>query len=154
GVPAELQSSWRATGLPTSAMSLYVQEVGGAPLASVNPSEPRNPASVMKVVTTWAGLLALGPDYRWRTQMLANHGGRIDAQGTLSGPLYIKAAGDPDFSVTDLWTMLRELRMRGIKNLSEVVVDRSIFGSVAINPNAFDSAGDRPYNASPDAMMI
>src|SRR5690625_2980516 len=49
--------------------------------------------------------------------------------------------------------MLRELRLRGIKNLSSVVVDKSIFGEVAIDPNAFDNAGDRPYNAAPDAMM-
>lgn len=153
-MPPELQQAWRATGLPEASMSLYVQEVGGRPLISVNASEPRNPASVMKTVTTWAGLLALGPEHTWRTVALAEHGLRIDEQGSLAGPLYIKAAGDPFFSVPDLWSLLRELRLRGIKNLSEVVVDRSVFGSVAIDPAAFDGAFDRPYNASPDAMMV
>lgn len=153
-LPPELQKAWRATGLPDSAMSLYVQEVGGPSLMAVNASEPRNPASVMKMVTSWAGLLALGPEHTWRTTMLAEHGLRLDDQGTLAGPLYIKAAGDPFFTVQDLWRMLRELRLRGIKNLSEVVVDRSVFGAVAINPGAFDGASDRPYNASPDAMMV
>lgn len=153
-LPPELQKAWRATGIPDSALSLYVQEVGGQPLMAVNASEPRNPASVMKMVTSWAGLLALGPEHTWRTTMLAEHGLRLDDQGTLAGPLYIKAAGDPFFTVQDLWRMLRELRLRGIKNLSEVVVDRSVFGSVAINPGDFDGASDRPYNASPDAMMV
>lgn len=154
GIPPELQKAWRATGLPATALSLQVQEVGGSPLIAVNASEPRNPASVMKMVTTWAGLLALGPEHTWRTVALAEQGVQIDPQGTLKGPLYLKAAGDPFFTVRDLWTMLRELRMRGIKNLSEVVVDRSVFGAVAIDPGAFDGALDRPYNASPDAMMI
>ena len=153
-VPPELQQALRSTGLPDSSISVYVQEVGGGPLIAVNASEPRNPASVMKMVTTWAGLLALGPEHTWRTVALADHGIRVDDQGTLAGPLYIKAAGDPFFSVSDLWGMLRELRLRGIKNLSEVIVDRSVFGSVAIDPGAFDGAFDRPYNASPDAMMV
>lgn len=153
-LPPELQQAWRATGLPDSSLSLYVQEVDGTRLMAVNESEPRNPASVMKMVTTWAGLLALGPEHTWRTTALADQGGRIDAQGTLAGPLYIKAAGDPFFTVQDLWSMLRELRLRGIKNLSEVVIDRSVFGSVAIDTGAFDGAFDRPYNASPDAMMV
>src|SRR5699024_5374621 len=72
----------------------------------------------------------------------------------LAGPLYIKASGDPFFTIQDLWSMLRELRLRGVKNLSEVVIDRSIFGTVTIDPAAFDGAFDRPYNASPDAMMV
>src|SRR5690606_32480250 len=66
----------------------------------------------------------------------------------------IKASGDPFMTQEELWFLLRELRLRGIKNLNEVVVDRSVFGQVAIDPNEFDDAGDRPYNASPDAMMV
>src|SRR3546814_1641168 len=54
----------------------------------------------------------------------------------------------------ELWGLLRELRLRGIKNLSEVVVDRSMFGQVGSDPGEFDGAPDRPYNASPDAMMV
>lgn len=153
-LPDELQQAWRATGLSESSASLYVQEVGGDTLLSRNATEPRNPASVMKMVTTWAGLLALGPEHTWRTAALAERDIRVDAQGTLAGPLYIKAAGDPFFSVQDLWSLLRQLRLRGVKNLSEVVVDRSVFGPVAIDPGAFDGAHDRPYNASPDAMMV
>nr|WP_243650867.1 D-alanyl-D-alanine carboxypeptidase/D-alanyl-D-alanine-endopeptidase [Paracandidimonas soli] len=153
-LPSELQGAWRATKLPEQSLSLFVQEVGGPVLLAVNPATPRNPASVMKLVTTWAGLSGLGPEYVWRTHLLARGGGVVDEQGTLSGPLYIQAAGDPSFTVQDLWLLLRELRLRGIKNLGEVVVDRSRFGNVAIDPGAFDNSPDRPYNASPDAMMV
>ncbi|MCQ9617161.1 D-alanyl-D-alanine carboxypeptidase [Paenalcaligenes niemegkensis] len=72
----------------------------------------------------------------------------------MQGPLYIKASGDPFLTVPDLWALLRELRMRGVKNLGDVVIDRSVFGNVGINPDSFDGAGDRPYNASPDAAVV
>ncbi|NYT87028.1 D-alanyl-D-alanine carboxypeptidase/D-alanyl-D-alanine endopeptidase [Pollutimonas harenae] len=153
-LPPELQQAWNATRLPSSSLALHVQEVGGPALMSINASEPRNPASVMKMVTTWSALSGLGPDYRWRTAFYARGGGRVDELGTLSGPLYLKAGGDPFMTVEELWGLLRQLRLRGIKNLGEVIVDRSIFGAVATDPGEFDGAADRPYNASPDAMMV
>ncbi|WP_454004533.1 D-alanyl-D-alanine carboxypeptidase/D-alanyl-D-alanine endopeptidase [Alcaligenes sp. Marseille-Q7550] len=153
-LPPELATVWGASRLPQSALSIVVDEADGARLIGVNAQEPRNPASVMKLVSTWAGLSALGPEYTWRTTLMAQGGLQVDEQGTLKGPLYIKAGGDPFLTVPELWDMLRELRLRGVKNLTEVVVDRSIFGNVTINPGDFDNAGDRPYNASPDAMMV
>ncbi len=153
-LPPEVQKAWRATRLPDSALSMSVHELGGQRLASVNASTPRNPASVMKTVTTWAALSGLGPHYTWRTAFYGNPDARVDAEGTLTGPLYLKAGGDPLLTMNELWSLLRELRLRGIKNVSEVVIDRSRFGNVALDPGAFDGAADRPYNASPDAMMV
>lgn len=154
GLPAGLQRAFGATHLPQSAMSLVVREIDGPVLVSINPAEPRNPASVMKMVTTWSALSGLGPEYRWRTALYGRAGASVDAQGSLRGPLYLKAGGDPFLNMAELWSLLRELRLRGIKNLTEVVVDRSIFGDVATNPGEFDDSPDRPYNASPDAMMV
>src|SRR5690625_4990046 len=145
GLPSELQSAWQKTGLPDSALSVMVQEIDGPELISINAQTPRNPASVMKLVTTWAALQGLGPEHRWRTELYAQKF-TVDEQGTLKGPLYIKAAGDPVFSIADLWSLLRDLRMRGVKNLTEVVVDRSVFGQVGIDTYAFDGAGDRPIS--------
>ena len=146
--------AWSATRIPDSALSLVVYDLNGERLAAVNADVPRNPASVMKLVTTWAGLSGLGPDYRWRTAFYTKADASVDAEGTLSGPLYLKAAGDPFLTMHELWSLLRELRLRGIKNVSELVVDRSIFGNVSVDTAAFDGAADRPYNASPDAMLV
>lgn len=154
GLPAELQKAWNATRIPSGALSLQVQEVGGPVLMSHQAATPRNPASVMKMVTTWAALSGLGPDYVWRTTLSTQKGAVVDQQGSLKGPLYVQAAGDPFFAIQDLWDLLRQLRLRGIKNLNEVVVDRGMFGPVAIDPGDFDDSPDRPYNASPDAMMV
>ncbi|MFT0851605.1 D-alanyl-D-alanine carboxypeptidase/D-alanyl-D-alanine-endopeptidase [Achromobacter sp. F4_2707] len=153
-LPTEVQQAWAATKLPDSTLSLVVHELGGQRLASLNAMVPRNPASVMKMVTTWAALSELGPEYSWRTAFYTRADAQIDAEGTLTGPLYLKAGGDPFLTMQELWSLLRELRLRGVKNITEVVVDRSRFGDVALDPAAFDGAGDRPYNASPDVMMV
>ena len=154
-LPSEVQQAWRATRLPDSTLSLVVHELDGQQrLASINGVTPRNPASVMKMVTTWAALSGLGPEYSWRTAFYTRADAQVDAEGTLAGPLYLKAGGDPFLTMDELWSLLRELRLRGVKNLTEVVVDRSRFGNVALDPGAFDGAADRPYNASPDAMMV
>lgn len=153
-LPEPLQKAWRQTGLNTNEVSVIVKELNGPVLFAVNPDVPRNPASVMKMVTTWTALSELGPDYQWRTAFYYDGPVIPDAQGSLSKPIYLKASGDPFLKIEELWSLLRELRLRGVKNLTEVVVDRSVFGPVAIDPGAFDEAPDRPYNASPDAMMV
>lgn len=153
-LPAELSAAWAATGLPESALSVVVEPVDGPRMVSVNAGQPRNPASVMKLVTTFAALDSLGPAHVWRTQLLVEPGTTISADGVLSGPLYLRASGDPFFKLEDLWQLLRELRVRGVRRIPELVVDRSVFGPVSIDPGAFDGDPSRPYNASPDAWMV
>jgi len=153
-LPPALQKAWVATKVPQTALSLDVRTVDGKPLLSLNPDTPRNPASVMKLVTTWVGLSELGSDYVWRTRLLSEPDARVDGAGHLPGTLYVRGAGDPFMTVQDLWSLLHELRLRGVTHLQDVVVDRSRFGDVGIDPGAFDQSPDRPYNASPDAMMV
>lgn len=154
GLPPELAAAWSATGLPSSALSVVVEELDGPRLVAVHPSEPRNPASVMKLVTTFAALDSLGPAHVWRTQLLVDPGTAIQADGSLSGPLYLRASGDPQFGLEDLWQLLRELRLRGVRKIPEVIIDRSVFGAVGVDPGAFDGDPSRAYNASPDAWMV
>jgi len=153
-LPAELRPAWRKTRLPDTALSLVVQEIGGPQLLVFDADTPRNPASVMKLVTTWLALSELGPQHVWRTALLTDPGARPDDDGALAAPLYLRAGGDPMLHVKDLWALLHALRLRGVRRLGDVVVDRSLFGPVAIDPGAFDGAADRPYNASPDALVV
>lgn len=153
-MPAEVARAWAKTGLPKSAMSMVIEEVGGSRLAGVNAAAFKNPASVMKLVTTWAALSELGPDFVWRTALLVNDNAKVSDDGVLSGPVYLRATGDPLILLEDLWRLMREMRFRGIKQISDIVIDRSAFAEVAIDPGAFDGRPDRPYNASPDAFMV
>ncbi|MCC7228626.1 MAG: D-alanyl-D-alanine carboxypeptidase/D-alanyl-D-alanine-endopeptidase [Burkholderiaceae bacterium] len=153
-MPPELAGAWAKSKLPESALSLVVQEIGGPRLIDINGAQPRNPASVMKLVTTYAAISQLGPDYVWRTDFLTTAGRLADAQGVLAGPLYLRAGGDPLLMLQDVWRLLRDLRLRGIREIPEIVIDRSLFADVTIDPGAFDGAADRPYNASPDTFMV
>jgi D-alanyl-D-alanine carboxypeptidase/D-alanyl-D-alanine-endopeptidase (penicillin-binding protein 4) len=153
-MPPELARAWAQTKLPESALSLVVQEVGGPRLMAVAPETPRNPASVMKLVTTYAALSRLGPNYVWHTNFMLDAQSRVNEKGVLSGPLYLRAGGDPVLMLPDVWRLMRDLRLRGIKEISDIVIDRSIFGDVTIDPATFDGSADRPYNASPDAFMV
>lgn len=153
-MPAEVARAWAKTGLPQSAMSMVIEEVQGERLAGVNAAEFKNPASVMKLVTTWAALSELGPEYVWQTAFLIDKNATVSDAGVLSGPVYLRPTGDPVIMLEDLWRLMRELRLRGIRQINDIVVDRSAFGEVAIDPAEFDGKGDRPYNASPDVLMI
>ncbi len=140
-LPHELASAWRASKLPEGSLSLVVQELGGQRLLSINAKQPRNPASVMKLITTWSALSSLGPDYVWRTELLSEPGARAGRQWRAARPLYLRASGDPLFLMRDLWTLLRDLRLHGVRQINDLVIDRTIFGSVATDPGAF---GRRP----------
>ena len=58
----------------------------GDVLAAVNDEKTLVPASNMKLISTGAALFALGPEYRFSTEIA--HDGHI-SEGTLHGNLYI-----------------------------------------------------------------
>ena len=151
--PASLDSSLARAGIPRSATSLLVQEVdSGATTMSHRISEPMNPASVMKLVTTFAALDQLGPTFTWKTRLAA--AGPI-RDGALGGDLYVAGGGDPRLSRERLWLMLRELRSRGIRRIDgDVLIDRSHFKLPPHDPGAFDQRPLRPYNVGASALNV
>ena len=93
-------------------MSIYVREIGQqTPLIDHYSDIPRNPASVMKMVTTLAGLEILGPNYTWYTKVFAD--GQI-AGDTLKGDLIIKGNGDPFLVKESFWHILHVLQEKGV----------------------------------------
>jgi len=113
---------------------------------------PRNPASVIKLVTTFAALEALGPTFQWRTEVYVD--GRIEG-GTLTGDLLLKGYGDPYLVTERLWLLQRELRNRGLRVIDgDLVVDNSWFAREELDPGAFDGQEYRAYNALPDALLV
>ena len=82
-----------------------------APLFAYDANRPRNPASVMKLVTTFAALEILGPDYRWKTE--AYLGGPL-VDGELRGDLILKGYGDPKITVEQWQSFIDKLRANGL----------------------------------------
>ena len=152
-LPAAVAGALKAAAIPAGAIGVYVEEVGAAkPRLSVNAAQPMNPASVMKLVTTFAALGMLGPAYTWKTEV------RIDAlvtNGVLAGDLYLKGGGDPKLTFEQFWLLLRQLRAQGIRDIDGgLVLDRSVFQVPEVDPGAFDDQPLRPYNVGPDGLLV
>ena len=61
-LPEPLARALAQAGVPESAAAFYVHETGAErPLLSVGAERPLNPASTIKLLTTYAGLELLGP---------------------------------------------------------------------------------------------
>ncbi len=138
--------------IPQSAVGIYVREVGSAkPEIAHLADQAMNPASVMKLVTTYAALELLGPAFTWKTDVYVS-GLSGDA---VSGNVYLKGHGDPALSSEDFWLMLRALRQRGVRLIKgDLVLDQSYFDLPKSDPNHFDNKGYRAYNTYPDATLI
>ena len=152
-LPAPVARVLKAAGVPPSAVALLVQDVDARmPRASFNADRPMNPASVMKLVTTYAGLELLGPAYAWKTEAYASGPLR---DGVLEGDLVLKGYGDPRLGYEQFWLLLRQLRAKGLREIrGDLVLDRSHFTAVAHDPARFDNEPLRPYNVGPDALLL
>ncbi|MGH8686484.1 MAG: D-alanyl-D-alanine carboxypeptidase/D-alanyl-D-alanine endopeptidase [Burkholderiales bacterium] len=153
GLPKPVAEALRAAGVPETAVSIVVQEVGAPrPSLRLNDSVAMNPASVMKLVTTYAALELLGPSYHWKTEAYATGPLR---DGVLEGDLVLKGYGDPHLDFEGFWILLRQLRGKGLREIrGDLVLDRSYFAPVAGNPGDFDGEATRPYNVLPDALLV
>jgi D-alanyl-D-alanine carboxypeptidase/D-alanyl-D-alanine-endopeptidase (penicillin-binding protein 4) len=139
--------------IPVDSLSIFVQEIGkDTPLLAVNSDVPRNPASTIKLLTTYMALEDLGPDYRWKTE--AYLGGKLN-DGLLDGDLYLKGYGDPYMVVERFWLFLRQMRQRGLLNIAgDLAIDNTYFDVPDTDPGAFDGQAFRTYNVAPDAFLV
>jgi len=154
GFPAEVDAALQRARVPRDAISLLVVDAEGkaAPRLSHRANVPVNPASIMKLVTTYAALDLLGPAFTWNTPVYIEGAVR---DGTLYGNLYIKGQGDPKLVLERMWLLLRRLQGLGVKTIAgDIVLDRSAFETVEQDPANFDGEPLRPYNVAPDALLI
>src|SRR5512133_2331017 len=71
-LPVPVAQALGAAGIPEGAVSVYVQDVDGErPAISFGADRALNPASTIKLVTTYAALDLLGPAFAWNTEVYA-----------------------------------------------------------------------------------
>jgi serine-type D-Ala-D-Ala carboxypeptidase/endopeptidase (penicillin-binding protein 4) len=153
-LPAEVEAALARTKVPRDALTLLVAPVDaiGSPRLAHRIDAAVNPASIAKLVTTYAALELLGPAYTWPTAVYLD--GPI-RDGVLQGNAYIRGMGDPKLVVERLWLLMRRLQGLGIRRITgDIVLDRSAFDNVQADAAAFDGEPLRPYNASPDALLL
>ena len=67
-LPPAVAQSLKAAGIDTRNIGVFIQGVDASqPLLRHNAQRALNPASAMKLVTTYAALELLGPAYTWKT---------------------------------------------------------------------------------------
>ena len=158
-LPPAVTRALAAAHVPTSAVAMMVAPLPAAgdaaapaPLLAWRATEPMNPASVMKLVTTAAGLDALGPGYFWRTRIEAD--GRIE-DGTLHGNLLVRGSGDPKLVIERLTELVAAIQEKGVRRITgDILLDRSIFNLDEHDAAAFDRDPLRPYNVGPDGLLM
>ncbi|TXH74346.1 D-alanyl-D-alanine carboxypeptidase/D-alanyl-D-alanine-endopeptidase [Thiobacillus sp.] len=151
-LPSAFTTALQQAGIPLDHVAVVVQPLDtDKPLISHNADAALNPASVMKLVTSFAALNQLGPDYVWKTDVWAE--GPI-RDGVLEGDLVIKGYGDPTLTLERMWLLQRELRARGVRHIrGNLVLDLSDFELPASDPGAFDGEPLALYNAAPGALV-
>lgn len=152
-LPQSVRNELKQARIPLSSVGIEVREVGArTPLLSVNANRAMNPASTIKLLTTYAALEILGPSYTWKTEAYIH--GKLE-EGVLDGDLILKGYGDPKLTIEQFWLWLRELRSRGLREIrGDLVLDRSAFESSTHDSSAFDDDPLQPYNAGPDALLL
>jgi len=95
------------------------------------------PASNLKLFTTASGLLLLGPDYRFKTNVYIN--GSINSS-TLNGDLIIQGCGDPTISGRFFNNDIYYVFDSWIDSLLELGIDK-IKGNIVGDDNLFDDLG-------------
>jgi len=154
GLPPSVHEALARAGVPDSAAAIVVEPVqSGAPVLSLHADEPVNPASVMKLVTSYAALDLLGPAFTFRTDVLL--AGALSADGVLDGDLVIRGGGDPKLTYERVWQLMHALRSRGLREVKgDIVIDRGYFSAPAYDPGRFDNEPKRGYNVGPDAFLV
>jgi D-alanyl-D-alanine carboxypeptidase/D-alanyl-D-alanine-endopeptidase (penicillin-binding protein 4) len=126
----------RALTVPHVAKSrtaaLAVDLATGKQVYARNLSLPLIPASNQKLAVTYACLLALGPSFRFETDVLGE--GELD--GSLwRGDIVLKGYGDPTLSTLDLLQLASQLYAQGIRRIGgRIVGDESFFDAKRMAP--------------------
>ena len=105
--------------------AIAVDLATGTTLFARNAGRSLEPASNEKLAVTYGALVELGPDYRFRTEVLGE--GR-QVGSAWRGRLVLKGYGDPTLQTDDLQRLARKLRARGIRTVTGGVLgDGSFF---------------------------
>ncbi|WP_299786164.1 D-alanyl-D-alanine carboxypeptidase/D-alanyl-D-alanine-endopeptidase [Ramlibacter sp.] len=152
-LPPEFERALADGGLPADAVVVLVAPAeGGPPRVAHRLDVPVNPASIAKLATTFAALDLLGPTFAWTTPVYFD--GPVRG-GVLQGNLVIKGQGDPKLVIERLWLLLRRVQALGVHSIAgDIILDRSAFTLPPHDAAAFDGQPLRPYNASPDALLV
>jgi D-alanyl-D-alanine carboxypeptidase/D-alanyl-D-alanine-endopeptidase (penicillin-binding protein 4) len=153
-LPVKIQQALAKAKIESSALALVLLPLNGPGVATfVNADVAVNPASTMKLITSYAALELLGPTHQWKTEFYTD--GPLH-NGVVQGNLYLKGGGDPKLNMEKLWLLMRDLRANGVQQITgDLVLDRSHFLQpplAAFNDDGKDA--NKPFLVGPDSLLV
>jgi D-alanyl-D-alanine carboxypeptidase/D-alanyl-D-alanine-endopeptidase (penicillin-binding protein 4) len=150
--PEALQALQRA-GVPAEALSVVVHDASSdRRVLQWQEHKPLNPASLAKLLTTYAALDRLGPAFTWATPVWIT--GPLK-DGVLEGSVFIKGQGDPKLVLERVWLLLRRVQELGVREIrGDIVLDSTAFTAPETDPADFDGEPLRPYNVRASALLL
>jgi D-alanyl-D-alanine carboxypeptidase/D-alanyl-D-alanine-endopeptidase (penicillin-binding protein 4) len=125
-------------GRDLTAQGLYVESLDGSTVFADHQGDVAfNPASVIKIATSFAALDRLGAEYQFETAFEA--AGEIkEKTKTLEGDLVLASTGDPTLETRHVTAMIRQVIRSGVKRVkgSLVVTGPFTYASYLTTPQA------------------
>jgi len=119
-------------GRSLESQGLYVESLDGTfVLADHHSDTAFNPASVIKIATSFAALDKLGADYHFETAF-EMRGELKKKTRTLEGDLILASSGDPELTTIDLNRMIRQVSLAGISKVTGSLI---VTGPFTYGPN-------------------
>jgi D-alanyl-D-alanine carboxypeptidase/D-alanyl-D-alanine-endopeptidase (penicillin-binding protein 4) len=105
-------------GFQLERQGILIESLDGRTIyADLNSSIGFNPASVIKVATSFAALAKFGPEYHFETSFSSD--GVVDKKTrTLKGDLILESAGDPVLTSVDVSRLVRDVVRAGISRVT------------------------------------
>ena len=152
-LPGFIKQALERYNFPNDSISIHVERTEtDEEVISWRSDQQINPASTLKIITTYAGLDLLGSHFTWKTKFY------IDApivDGKVDGNIYIKGSGDPLLINEALEQAVFALFDGGIKSISgDLIIDNSYFDTGMIDSKSVYRHMQNPYQALPDAANI
>ncbi len=125
---AQVEALLAQEGLAADTVALLLYSTGQRRyLAALQPETPMVAASNTKLVTTFAALRVLGPNFRWRTRLSLVE----ENDGAGGGPrqgLLIEGGGDPTLTGSGLEAIALRLKAEGVRWINgPIYLDDSLF---------------------------
>jgi len=151
-LPAQLDALLADPEIADSQLSVHVVRVSdNKVLYAKNESELRVPASTIKLFTTAATLDALGPDYRFKTEIY----GPPATDGVIPGDIHLKGYGDPWLVPERFWYLANRLKYTGVTQISgDIVVDETYFSGPTIAAGQEQDNSSSAYMAPAGAVSV
>lgn len=140
-MPTRLNALLARSGLGATGFAIWVgdAEQAGPAAYHVADDRPMVPASISKIPTALAVLKQFPPGHMFETRLMASAPVR---DGHLTGPLYLKGGGDPEFVSEQMWALVKDFSRQGITAIDGgILVDQELFA---------DDPADAPPDGRPD----